>query len=161
VVQTTEGAENKSNFSERYLVLYVNLFIYILCYNSNIQGSTTSYTETAASAVNSHLSRGIKLRVPNEEHIPVSSSIADSNGINSANLLDQDDSAVSYDNSLVPEGNAFLSNYIPAVDPNEPVYCICRQVSFGEMIGCDGEVRNLQKKKNFFLQFKGLLIETD
>lgn len=23
------------------------------------------------------------------------------------------------------------------VDPNEPVYCICKQVAFGEMIGCD------------------------
>jgi hypothetical protein len=23
------------------------------------------------------------------------------------------------------------------VDPNEPVYCLCRQVSFGEMIACD------------------------
>src|SRR2546423_6540363 len=128
----------------------MNLFIYILCYNSNIQGSTTSYTsnnETAASAVN--LSRGIKLRVPNEEHLPVSSSIADSNGINSANLLDQDDSAVAYDNSLVPEGSAFLSNYMSAVDPNEPVYCICRQVSFGEMIGCDGEVCNKYSKKTF------------
>lgn len=24
------------------------------------------------------------------------------------------------------------------IDPNEPVYCYCRQVSFGEMIACDG-----------------------
>lgn len=23
------------------------------------------------------------------------------------------------------------------VDPNEPVYCICMQVSYGEMVGCD------------------------
>ena len=23
------------------------------------------------------------------------------------------------------------------VDPNEPTYCICQQVSYGEMIGCD------------------------
>ena len=23
------------------------------------------------------------------------------------------------------------------VDPNEPTYCLCHQVSFGEMIGCD------------------------
>ena len=23
------------------------------------------------------------------------------------------------------------------VDPNEPTYCICRQVSYGEMVGCD------------------------
>jgi inhibitor of growth protein 4 len=25
------------------------------------------------------------------------------------------------------------------VDPNEPLYCICRRVSFGEMIACDNE----------------------
>ncbi|XP_030048518.1 inhibitor of growth protein 2 [Microcaecilia unicolor] len=24
-----------------------------------------------------------------------------------------------------------------AVDPNEPTYCLCKQVSYGEMIGCD------------------------
>lgn len=23
------------------------------------------------------------------------------------------------------------------VDPNEPTYCVCRQVSYGEMVGCD------------------------
>ena len=26
-----------------------------------------------------------------------------------------------------------------AVDPNEPLYCICKRVSFGEMICCDNE----------------------
>jgi hypothetical protein len=32
------------------------------------------------------------------------------------------------------------------VDPNEPTYCICKQVSFGEMIACDNEaVRNLSR----------------
>lgn len=23
------------------------------------------------------------------------------------------------------------------IDPNEPTYCLCHQVSYGEMIGCD------------------------
>jgi len=23
------------------------------------------------------------------------------------------------------------------IDPNEPVYCLCKRVSFGQMIGCD------------------------
>lgn len=23
------------------------------------------------------------------------------------------------------------------IDPNEPTYCVCNQVSYGEMIGCD------------------------
>ena len=25
------------------------------------------------------------------------------------------------------------------LDPDEPTYCLCNQVSFGEMIGCDNE----------------------
>jgi len=25
------------------------------------------------------------------------------------------------------------------IDPNETLYCICRQVSFGRMVGCDNE----------------------
>ncbi|CAD6185265.1 unnamed protein product [Caenorhabditis auriculariae] len=25
------------------------------------------------------------------------------------------------------------------MDPNEPVYCICRQVSYGQMVACDGK----------------------
>ena len=25
------------------------------------------------------------------------------------------------------------------IDPNEPTYCICKQVSFGEMIACDND----------------------
>lgn len=25
------------------------------------------------------------------------------------------------------------------IDPDEPTYCLCNQVSFGEMIGCDNE----------------------
>ena len=28
---------------------------------------------------------------------------------------------------------------IPTADPNEPVYCICRRVSFGQMVGCENE----------------------
>lgn len=27
----------------------------------------------------------------------------------------------------------------PPIDPDEPTYCLCEQVSFGEMIGCDNE----------------------
>ena len=29
------------------------------------------------------------------------------------------------------------------VDPNEPTYCLCHQVSYGEMIGCDNPDVNL------------------
>lgn len=35
-------------------------------------------------------------------------------------------------------GNSHPSDVLDMpVDPNEPTYCICHQVSYGEMIGCD------------------------
>lgn len=33
------------------------------------------------------------------------------------------------------------------VDPNEPTYCLCHQVSYGEMIGCDNP--DVSIKANF------------
>nr|KAG5695768.1 hypothetical protein BaRGS_013856 [Batillaria attramentaria] len=33
-----------------------------------------------------------------------------------------------------------------AIDPNEPTYCLCQQVSYGEMIGCD----NMECKIEWF-----------
>jgi len=42
-----------------------------------------------------------------------------------------------------PTGQLLLAPGIPQevldmpVDPNEPTYCLCQQVSYGEMIGCD------------------------
>lgn len=43
------------------------------------------------------------------------------------------------------------------VDPNEPTYCLCHQVSYGEMIGCDNPEVSFKKiifkkkfKNNFF-----------
>lgn len=30
------------------------------------------------------------------------------------------------------------------VDPNEPTYCLCHQVSYGEMIGCDNPDVSIQ-----------------
>ncbi|KAI7858880.1 hypothetical protein BDC45DRAFT_497821 [Circinella umbellata] len=40
------------------------------------------------------------------------------------------------------------------IDPNEPRYCICNQVSFGDMVGCDGE--NCEKEW-FHYQCVGLV----
>lgn len=38
--------------------------------------------------------------------------------------------AVSVSSNVVIEG---------VIDPNEPVYCFCRKVSYGEMVACDNE----------------------
>lgn len=44
--------------------------------------------------------------------------------------------------SVAPRGTDGVITVPPGgmdmpVDPNEPTYCICQQVSYGEMIGCD------------------------
>ncbi|XP_031381491.1 PHD finger protein ING2-like isoform X1 [Punica granatum] len=44
------------------------------------------------------------------------------------------------------------------VDPNEPTYCICQQVSFGDMIACDNE--NCQGGEWFHYSCVGLTPET-
>lgn len=43
------------------------------------------------------------------------------------------------------------------VDPNEPTYCLCHQVSYGEMIGCDNpdvslRFSNETSQRHIFLQ---------
>ena len=47
------------------------------------------------------------------------------------------------------------------VDPNEPTYCLCHQVSYGEMIGCDNnDVRALHLTlhlSKYFVHFAALL----
>ena len=30
------------------------------------------------------------------------------------------------------------------IDPDEPVYCLCQQVSYGEMIGCDNDACQIE-----------------
>lgn len=37
------------------------------------------------------------------------------------------------------------------VDPNEPTYCLCNQVSYGEMIGCDNPDVSISNCNNFTL----------
>ncbi len=51
----------------------------------------------------------------------------DDSPVQSYDVSDPDPPASPYDNHGYP------------VDPNEPTYCVCGQVSFGEMIACDNE----------------------
>lgn len=49
------------------------------------------------------------------------------------------------------------------VDPNEPTYCLCHQVSYGEMIGCDNPDVSERLYLNFFyynLAHEGLTVFT-
>ncbi|ESN94013.1 hypothetical protein HELRODRAFT_103151 [Helobdella robusta] len=40
---------------------------------------------------------------------------------------------------MMAANNSHLVKIIGNIDPNEPLYCLCREVSYGEMIGCDNE----------------------
>lgn len=37
------------------------------------------------------------------------------------------------------------------IDPNEPLYCYCQQVSFGEMVACDNDEVNILTMENDFV----------
>lgn len=40
------------------------------------------------------------------------------------------------------------------VDPNEPTYCLCHQVSYGEMIGCDNPDVSAHFYTSFVFRFE-------
>lgn len=51
-------------------------------------------------------------------------------------------SATEVANTAAATNSAGMDLDLP-VDPNEPTYCFCNQVSFGEMVACDNpNVRN-------------------
>jgi len=39
--------------------------------------------------------------------------------------------------ALVGAGVPYLAVADMPIDPNEPTFCLCNQVSYGQMIGCD------------------------
>lgn len=49
------------------------------------------------------------------------------------------DSVKGLDLGLPPLTTASSEILDMPVDPNEPTYCVCHQVSYGEMIGCDNQ----------------------
>ncbi|XP_028761281.1 PHD finger protein ING2 [Neltuma alba] len=68
------------------------------------------------------------------------------------------------DFELMPPPGSHKKDYTAAVDfdqpidPNEPTYCVCHQVSFGDMIACDNE--NCQGGEWFHYACVGLTPET-
>ncbi|KAK1393209.1 PHD finger protein ING [Heracleum sosnowskyi] len=67
------------------------------------------------------------------------------------------------DFELMPPPGSQKKDYAPIeidqpIDPNEPTYCVCHQVSFGDMIACDNE--NCQGGEWFHYQCVGLTPET-
>lgn len=56
-------------------------------------------------------------------------------------------------------GNVHPSDVLDMpVDPNEPTYCLCHQVSYGEMIGCDNTDVSFVLRPPFSLSASGIVI---
>lgn len=63
--------------------------------------------------------------------------VAGRNKVNQAGVEEADD-------PLSPNSRRHLASFInnpqvDRIDPNEPKFCICNRVSFGEMVGCDND----------------------
>lgn len=59
-------------------------------------------------------------------------------------LMDQDDGLLNAPHnmeeiSIVPRPGQTIEWLPHRIDPNEPTYCTCNQVSYGEMVGCDNQ----------------------
>ena len=66
-----------------------------------------------------------------------------SNSLSSIDVLDQSSTSIGMTNGAVVNEQGMIVEQTPdgewTYDPNEPRYCICNQVSYGDMVACDNE----------------------
>lgn len=102
-------------------------------YSSSALASTLTQTLTPTTATDSR-GRKSKSSIKSSNHQSSSSSSSSSlSSCSSSSALAQE---LSQQASALPEAEA-NSQVDWTYDPNEPRYCICNQVSYGEMVGCD------------------------
>ncbi|XP_024143206.1 inhibitor of growth protein 3 [Oryzias melastigma] len=102
-------------------------------YSSSALASTLTQTLTPSTASDSR-GRKSKSSIKSTSHQSSSSSSSSSlSSCSSSSALAQE---LSQQASALPEAEA-NSQVDWTYDPNEPRYCICNQVSYGEMVGCD------------------------
>lgn len=84
-----------------------------------------------------HFSVGAKSTTAAPSKIPLVSVVTNpTNPTNSVASVTVETSSLT--GALVGAGVAHSAEVLDMpVDPNEPTYCLCNQVSYGEMIGCD------------------------
>lgn len=105
-------------------------------YSSSALASTLTQTLNPTSSSTSSDNRGRKSKsgIKSSNHQSSSSSSSSSlSSCSSSSALAQE---LSQQASALPEAEA-NSQVDWTYDPNEPRYCICNQVSYGEMVGCD------------------------
>ncbi|XP_069001525.1 inhibitor of growth protein 3 [Embiotoca jacksoni] len=102
-------------------------------FSSSALASTLTQTLPPSSASDSR-GRKSKSNIKSSNHQSSSSSSSSSlSSCSSSSALAQE---LSQQASALPEAEA-NSQVDWTYDPNEPRYCICNQVSYGEMVGCD------------------------
>ncbi|KAM9327614.1 inhibitor of growth protein 3 isoform 2-T2 [Pholidichthys leucotaenia] len=102
-------------------------------YSSSALASTLTQTLTPTTTTDSR-GRKSKSSIKSSSHQSSSSSSSSSlSSCSSSSALAQE---LSQQASVLPEAEA-NSQVDWTYDPNEPRYCICNQVSYGEMVGCD------------------------
>ncbi|XP_038157447.1 inhibitor of growth protein 3 [Cyprinodon tularosa] len=102
-------------------------------YSSSALASTLTQTLTPTAASDSR-GRKSKSSIKSSNHQSSSSSSSSSlSSCSSSSALAQE---LSQQAAVLPEAEA-NSQVDWTYDPNEPRYCICNQVSYGEMVGCD------------------------
>ncbi|XP_014876596.1 inhibitor of growth protein 3 isoform X2 [Poecilia latipinna] len=102
-------------------------------YSSSALASTLTQNLTPSAASDSR-GRKSKSSIKSSNHQSSSSSSSSSlSSCSSSSALAQE---LSQQAAVLPEADA-NSQVDWTYDPNEPRYCICNQVSYGEMVGCD------------------------
>ncbi|XP_036373439.1 inhibitor of growth protein 3-like [Megalops cyprinoides] len=105
-------------------------------YPSSALASTLTQTLTPTTSTDSRSGRKTKSNTKSSNHQSSSSSSSSSlSSCSSSSALAQE---LSQQASVLPESET-NSQVDWTYDPNEPRYCICNQVSYGEMVGCDNQ----------------------
>nr|XP_046917347.1 inhibitor of growth protein 4-like [Dermatophagoides farinae] len=97
----------------------------------NKKKRTKSSNPSSSSAIDHHLDSGDNNMVQKKRQaIDIQTSLSSSSTLSSSAVMN---------GGLTTKGKMITSTELMdmEVDPNEPLYCICHQVSFGEMVGCD------------------------
>ncbi|KAK1790392.1 hypothetical protein P4O66_014293 [Electrophorus voltai] len=106
------------------------------CYSSSALASTLTQTLTPSNSSDSRAGRKSKGNTKSSNH--QSSSSSSSSSLSSCSSSSALAHELVQQAAVLPESDG--SGQVDwTYDPNEPRYCICNQVSYGEMVGCDNQ----------------------
>ncbi|XP_048815066.1 inhibitor of growth protein 3 isoform X2 [Lagopus muta] len=104
-------------------------------YSSSALASTLTQTLSSSSTDSRS---GRKSKNNNKSSSQQSSSSSSSSSLSSCSSSSALAQELSQQTAVIPESDS-NSQVDWTYDPNEPRYCICNQVSYGEMVGCDNQ----------------------